>query len=108
MIQKHEAIQKLLHFYGVLADSAIFRLPGKKIEECCQRLTDECEGNPENAVANDSAVDAIHFLQRRGDGDQGELRNHAYEGDPYFTLANRYLQGNGVFTYYIMCRYSYK
>lgn len=62
LFQKDEGIQKLLQFYGMLADGAIFRLPGKKVEKCRQWLADECERNPENAVPNNSAINAIHFL----------------------------------------------
>lgn len=62
-------LSKVLSFYRLFADRAIFGLPGKEIEQRCQRLSNERKANPEDAVANDPPVDPIHLLQGSSYGD---------------------------------------
>lgn len=68
--------QAMLCFCSPAADGPILGLPGKEIEKGCKRLSDEREGDPENAVPDDPSIDTLHLLQRCRDGDEWQLSHH--------------------------------
>ena len=76
----------MLDFHSLFADTAVFGLPGKEVQQSCQRLPNERERDPEDTIPDDTAVDAVHFLQRCRDSNQWELGNHAYESNTYLLL----------------------
>ena len=61
----------------ICTDTAIFGLPGEKVQQCGQGLPNKTETDPENAVADDFAMS----FEGQGGGDEGELDDHADECD---------------------------
>ena len=65
----------------LLTNAAILSLPGKEVQKRRQRLTDKAEAEPEDHVSGDFAADAFDLLQNIGQGNHGDLDDHAEEGD---------------------------
>ena len=49
--------------------ATVLGLPGKEVQKSRQRLTDEAETDPEDAIADDLAIFALHLLERESDLD---------------------------------------
>lgn len=62
-------------------DTAVLGLPSEEIQQRPQRLSNQTETHPEDAVANRFAVGPTHFLQRCCEGDEGQLEHHAEESN---------------------------
>ena len=71
------AVSRLICF----ADTPIFSLPGKKVQERSQGLADQAKANPKDAVANHLARHSFDPAEGSGDHDQRELDHHAEKGN---------------------------
>ena len=47
----------------LLTDTPILCLPGKKVEQGCQRLADQSKADPKYAIANYLPIFALHVLE---------------------------------------------
>ena len=70
----HPVLSKLQPFSTY---TPILGLPREKIRQRRQRLPHQTKGNPKDTISNHPAIDPLHPLQRRRNGDHGQLHYHA-------------------------------
>ena len=72
----------------IFAHTPILGLPRIKVHECCKRLAENGEGDPEDDISDQFAtMTQLHLLQRRSDGNERQLEKHAQERNAYDGLA---------------------
>lgn len=62
-------------------NAPVLSLPREKVQQRREGLPDQTETNPEDAVADDFAVEVLGAFQPLGGEDEGDLDDHADEGD---------------------------
>lgn len=58
-------------------------MPGEKVQQRSQRLSNDAKRHPKDHVSGDLSADALDFLENVGEDDQRDLEHHAGEGYAY-------------------------